>query len=158
MPRPALAALAIATVLAAAAPVWSAQRTPWAKNESDWNDIAATIQQRAEPGDAIVFDDAVRPSRRPRLALDTDPEAFAGVRDVTLETSYADSTSWHSSVYSVPEAASLGRFDGVDRVWVVEYARDGKVDSAAVDDLEALGYREDERIELYSSVVLLLTR
>lgn len=158
MPRLSLAAAALVVVVVAAAPVWVGQRTPWAKNESDWNDIAATIQQQAQPGDAIVFDDAVRPSRRPRLALDTDPAAFAGLDDVTLETSYADSTSWHSSVYSVPEAASLGRFDGVSRVWLVEYARDGVVDSTAVDDLHELGYRQADRIHLNSSVVLLFTR
>ena len=158
MPRLSLAAAALVVVVVAAAPVWVGQRTPWAKNESDWNDIAATIRQQAQPGDAIVFDDAVRPSRRPRLALDTDPAAFAGLDDVTLETSYADSTSWHSSVYSVPEAASLGRFDGVSRVWLVEYARDGVVDSTAVDDLHELGYRQADRIHLNSSVVLLFTR
>jgi mannosyltransferase len=159
IPRRTVAAIALVAVLIAAVPVWVGQRTPWAKNRSDWNDIAATIQQEARPGDAIVFDDSVRPSRRPRLALDTDPGAFAGLADVTLETSYADSTSWHSSVYSVPEAARLGRFDGVSRVWVVEYARDGAVDSDdAVSDLEALGYREAERISLHSSVVLLFTR
>ena len=158
VPRTALAALAVAAVVISAMPVWAAQRTPWAKNKSDWNDIAATIQHDARQGDAIVFDDSVRPSRRPRLALDTDPAAFAGVADVTLETSYADSTSWHSSVYSVAEAARLGRFAGVTRVWVVEYARDGDPDSTAVPALEGLGYRQAERIALHSSVVLLFTR
>ncbi len=159
MPRVTLAALALVAVLVAAGPVWTGQRTPWAKNKSDWNDIAATIQQSALPGDAIVFDDSVRPSRRPRLALDTDPAAFAGLADVTLETSYADSTSWYASVYSVAEAARLGRFAGVDRVWVVEYARDGGApDSDAVADLEALGYEEADSVRLHSSMVLLFTR
>ena len=58
----------------------------------------------------------------------------------------------------MPEAASLGRFDGVSRVWLVEYARDGVVDSTAVDDLHELGYRQADRIHLNSSVVLLFTR
>ncbi|MDW4573690.1 hypothetical protein R8Z57_12995 [Microbacterium sp. M3] len=158
VPRVALAAAVLAALVISALPVWAAQRTPWAKNRSDWNDIAATIQERAETGDAIVFDDAVRPSRRPRLALDTDPGSFAGLADVTLETSYADSISWHSQVYSVSEAAALGRFREVDRVWVVEYARDGTIDSDAVAHLEALGYRRVARITLHSSVVLLFTR
>ena len=56
------------------------------------------------------------------------------------------------------EAAALGRFREVDRVWVVEYARDGTIDSDAVADLEALGYRRVARITLHSSVVLLFTR
>ena len=158
VPRNALAALAVVAVLLSAMPVWAAQRTPWAKNKSDWNDIAATIHHDARQGDAIVFDDSVRPSRRPRLALDTDPAAFAGIADVTLETSYADSTSWHSSVYSVAEAARLGRFADVSRVWVVEYARNGETDSTAIGDLESLGYEQAERITLHSSVVLLYTR
>lgn len=152
------AASALALVVVLATPVWVGQREPWAKNRSDWNDIAATIDTMARPGDGIVFDDSVRPSRRPRLAMDTDPEEFAAVSDLTLKTSYADRASWHSSDYTVAEAAGLGRFSGVDRVWVVEYVRGGQEGTYGIADLEALGYRQADSIRLHSSVVLLFTR
>jgi len=158
VPHTAIAVLALAAVLVAAAPVWVGQRTAWAKNQSDWNDIAATVQTRAQPGDAIVFDDSVRPSRRPRLALDTDPAAFAAVRDVLLKTSYADSATWHATTYGIPEAAAYGRFAGVTRVWLVEYESGPAPDTWGVADLEALGFRVAEHVDLHRSDVYLLTR
>ncbi|MFD4960158.1 hypothetical protein [Microbacterium sp. NPDC058389] len=158
MPHTAIAAIAVAAVLVAAAPVWVGQRTAWAKNQSDWNDIAATVQGHAQSGDAIVFDDSVRPSRRPRLALDTDPAAFATVDDVLLKTPYADSATWHATTYGIPEAAALGRFTGVTRVWLVEYESGAAPDTWGVADLEALGFRVAEHVDLHRSDVYLLTR
>ena len=152
------AALVVAAAVVAAAPVWAAQREPFAKNRSDWNVIASTIDAHARPGDAIVFDDSVRPSRRPRLALDTDPDEFQVVTDATIKTPYTDSSSWHSSDYTVAEAAALGRFSGVERVWVVEYMTGGEPHTYGVDDLEALGYQQTDEIRLHSSAVLLFTR
>jgi mannosyltransferase len=152
------AALVVAATVALAVPVWAGQREPFAKNKSDWNEIAATIDAHARPGDAIVFDDSVRPSRRPRLALDTDPDAFQGLTDATLKTPYSDSSSWHSSDYSVAEAAELGRFTGVDRVWVVEYMTKGEPNSYGIADLEALGYQQTDEVRLHSTTVLLFTR
>lgn len=91
------------------------------------------------PGEAIVFDDGVRPSRRPRLAMSTDPAAFAAVSDPTLTTAYADGVSWHDTVSTVAEAVQRSLFDGIDRVWVVEYASGATPDSWGVADLEAAG-------------------
>ncbi|MFH8251935.1 glycosyltransferase family 39 protein [Microbacterium sp. B2969] len=153
-----IAAVVAAVVVLAAAPVWAGQRTEWAKNESDWNDIAATIQPHARPGDAIVFDESVRPSRRPRLAMETNPAPFASVADATLETPYAERPLWYSSTYTVAEAAGLGRFTGVDRVWVVEYDTGGKVSTWGVADLEARGFHAATEFRLHSSVVTLFTR
>ncbi|WP_344095007.1 glycosyltransferase family 39 protein [Microbacterium deminutum] len=153
-----LAAVAIAAVLASAAPIWVDQRQPYAKNQSDWNEIAATIHSRAVMGDGIVFDEAVRPSRRPHLALDTNPAAFAAVRDVALETPFAASDTWHGVAFTIPEAARLGRFDGVRRLWVVEYSTGVAADTSGLSDLEALGYHRADRIELHRSVVYLYTR
>ncbi|QIG39654.1 hypothetical protein G5T42_09285 [Microbacterium sp. 4R-513] len=152
------AALAVAAAVLIAAPIWVGQREPWAKNKSDWNDIAATVATHARPGDAIVFDDSVRPSRRPRLALDTNPDEFQAVTDATLKTSYADSSSWHSSDYSVAEAAAMGRFVDVKRVWVVEYMTKGEANTYGIADLEALGFQQVDEVRLHSTMVLLFTR
>ncbi|MEZ3160102.1 glycosyltransferase family 39 protein [Microbacterium sp. BWT-B31] len=148
----------LAAVVVLAVPVWAGQRTPWAKNDSDWNDLAAAIHAGARQGDAIVFDESVRPSLRPRLALDTNPAPFAAVSDVTLAIPYTDNDLWDSTAYSVPEAAALGRFDGVDRVWVVANARRGSSKPYGIADLEALGFRQASEEHLHSSVVSLFTR
>jgi len=157
MPGALVAGLAVAAVFVAAAPVYVGQRTEHAKNQSDWNDIAATVQHAAREGDAIVFDASVRPSRRPRLALDTRPAAFAGLNDVLLKTPYTESATWHATTYGIPEAAARGRFLGVTRVWLVEYENDAP-DTWGVADLEALGFRVAEHIDLHRSDVYLLTR
>jgi mannosyltransferase len=138
-------------------PVWASQRTPYAKNGSDWNDIAFVIRGEALSGDAIVFDDGTRPSRRPRLALDTDPSAFAAVRDITLASPYPRNPTWHDITMSVDEAAAAGRLRGVHRVWVVEYRSAAGVDSWALSALRHRGFRERERITQHSSVVFLFT-
>jgi mannosyltransferase len=148
----------IAVMLGVAAPAWASQRTPYAKNESDWNDIARTISTQAVRGDAIVFDDAARPSRRPRLAMNTAPAMFADVSDVTLKSPYPDNPTWHDTVYTVAQAAARGRFDGIDRVWVVEYKTEGITDTWGVKDLQQLGFHETRHIDGHSSEILLYER
>ncbi|GAA1787294.1 glycosyltransferase family 39 protein [Leucobacter iarius] len=155
---PILAAVAALALLATVVPVWAAQRGPYAKNDSDWNEIAAAVRDRAEPGDAVVFDETSRPSRRPRLAMDTDPEAFRAVSDPTLRISYARSGTWYSSVFTVAEAAARGRFDGIDRVWLVEYADGGTTDDWGEAELRALGFRPVDRIPGHRSEILLYER
>jgi hypothetical protein len=58
----------------------------------------------------------------------------------------------------VPEAADLGRFDDVERVWLVEYARNGEANRTGEASLEALGYRRVHEIDEHSSVIYLYVR
>ncbi len=105
-----------------------------------------------------MFDEAVRPSRRPRLAMDTDPAAFAAVQDVTLKTPYAAGETWHATAFTVAEAARLARFDGVRRVWVVEYSSGAKADAWGLAGLEALGFHPTAQFDQHRSVVYLYSR
>ena len=150
--------IGIAAVLVAAAPVWASQRGPYSMNESDWNEIAATVQANAHQGDGIVFDEGVRPSRRTRLAMSTDPAAFSTVKDVTLRVPYAQNHTWYDSAYTVEQAAALGRFHSIDRVWVVEYSMPGHVYLWGTQSLEQLGYHETAQYSLHRSVIYLFTR
>ncbi|MGE3192115.1 MAG: glycosyltransferase family 39 protein [Microbacteriaceae bacterium] len=62
-------AVAVAVVVAMALPVFTAQRREFAKDGgSDLRQTAEAVAQLAVPGDAVVFDQTVKPSRRPRLA------------------------------------------------------------------------------------------
>lgn len=145
--------LGVALVVAAAIPSYLSQRTPYAKNNSDWAVTSAIIGAHAQPGDAIAFDEGVRPSRRPRLALHTYPQGFVNVRDVTLKLPFTENIGWSDTAYSVSAAARLGRLDGVHRVWLIEYATPTHVDSYDVAALRALGFVESARFSAHRSVV-----
>ena len=143
----------VLVITAIAAPVWTQQRGPYAKNDSDWARISAVVGAHARPGDAIVFDEGTRPSRNPRLALHTYPDGFRNVRDVTLRTPYERRDTWRDSAYTPAQAAALGRFDGVTRVWLVEYAIDGRADTYGVAELEALGFRPVRTFDEHRSAI-----
>jgi mannosyltransferase len=136
--RPALA-IGTAAIVGLGIGPWVTQRGPYAKNNSDWSVIAAGIQRVAKPGDAVVFDESVRPSRRTRLALRTYPVSIP-LADPTLGSPYWKNTTWHDEPLTIPAAATAGRFNGVTRVWMIEYAIGDKVDSYGIADLERLGY------------------
>jgi mannosyltransferase len=150
--------LLVAAVVAAAVPAYVGQRGPYSKNNSDWAQVSATVGAHALPGDAVAFDESTRPSRRPRLAMRTYPAGFAGLADPTLRTPFTESTNWRDALYTIQNALDLGRFNGVRRVWLVEYASGSHVDSSGIPDLEAAGFSIAHRYLDHRSEVVLLTR
>ncbi|MGO4301319.1 glycosyltransferase family 39 protein [Leifsonia sp. RAF41] len=159
--RSAVTATTIATVVFVmlCAPVYVLQRGPYAKNDSDWAAVSAAMAANAGPGDAVVFDQSAKPSQRPRLAMRTYPQGFRGLRDVTLRTPYYRNDWWGDRAYSVTQAAERGRFEGVDRVWVIEVLDDGVQDISGLPELQAMGFDERGRtITTHRSVIIELTR
>ncbi|GAA2073625.1 hypothetical protein GCM10009840_03650 [Pseudolysinimonas kribbensis] len=155
--RPALA-LGTAVVVGVAIAPWVSQRGPYAKNNSDWAVISADLQRVTHPGDAVVFDESVRPSRRTRLALRTYPVSVQ-LRDPTLGVPFWQNTTWHDDALTIPVAAAAGRFSGVTRVWVVEYAIGYKVDSYGIQDLANLGFvRGNTELATHRSRIIEFTR
>jgi len=153
-------AVAGVLVLALCVPVYVAERTPYAKNQSDWAEVSAAIGAHARPGDAVVFDESAKPSKRPRLAEHTYPAGFEDTTDVAIDLPAAKTTSWHDSAYTVRQAAARGRFDRVDRVWLIEYASSpGSVDDYGVADLATLGFHETTtRIATHRELISLYER
>jgi len=149
--------LALLTAVATA-PIYLSQRTPYAKNGSDWAQISSTIGSHAHRGDAIVFDDGARPSRRPRLALHTYPAGFVGLKDVTLETPFQKSTTWYDRTYTVPQAEKLGRFTTVSTVWLVEYRPSGKADTYGLSAIKSMGFAVTSTYTTHSSLIIELVR
>ncbi|WP_349866775.1 hypothetical protein [Leifsonia sp. WHRI 6310E] len=145
--------------IAVCAPVYLLQRGPYAKNNSDWSEVSAAVGSIAKPGDAVVFDESTKPSQRPRLAMRTYPAGFANVRDVTLETPYYDNIGWADRVYGVQRAGELGRFDDVDRVWLVENDVDGNLKDYGREALNELGFEATGRIvSTHRTAIIELTR
>lgn len=145
--------------VAVCAPVYLLQRGPFAQNDSDWSLVSAAIGAHAQPGDAVVFDEATRPSRQPRLAMRTYPQGFAAVRDVTLEVPYDRNDGWADRAYSVRQAAALGRFDGIRRVWLLEDDIDGALDHYGLAELQTLGFEPTAlRIDTHRTMIIELER
>jgi len=156
--RPQIVAIPLlALVVASSSISYLAQRTPFAKNNSDWSQIADTIKANSEPGEGILFDEGTRPSRAPRLALRTYPSAFTGLMDVALKAPWYDTTNWHDSVY--PSSAIAARIGSMKTLWLVEYRLPGT--QAGTYDrsiLSSLGFVIVAEYPQHSSVVLKLTR
>ena len=156
--RPQIVAIPLlALVVATSSISYLDQRTPFAKNNSDWSKIAGTIKAHSEPGDGILFDEGTRPSRAPRLALRTYPSSFTGLTDIALKTPWYDTINWHDSVY--PSSAIAARIGSINTLWLVEYRLPGTAaDTYDRSILSSLGFVIVAEYPQHSSVVLKLTR
>ena len=149
---------AVLLIVALAAPGYLAQRGPYAKNVgSDWRQVADIIAHEAEPGDAIVFDESVRASRKPRSALHLYPRDFAGLRDVTLDSPYqVNPWLWDTTL---PLGQVIDRLDGVGTVWLVQ--NKGSKENVSGDDvrmLEGIGFTPVSTHPVNVSVIIRMSR
>jgi mannosyltransferase len=149
-----IAAVLVLALIASAALTYVGQRQPFAKdNGTDFSEISATIGQVSAPGDAVIFDPTIRPSRRPRLAIHLYPEGFTKVTDVLLSRSFDSRSGLWDTQHSITDSAEY--FAGIDRVWVVE-ANFGSVWALA--ELEAQGFVVVQVIPENVSIIYQLER
>jgi mannosyltransferase len=137
-----------------AAPVYASQRGEFAKDGgSDLRQTAAAVAQIAIPGDAVVFDQTVKPSRRLRLALDLYPSSFVGLDDVALLTpSVNRSTIWDRVA---PLDTLRGRLSAFQSVVAVEADRSSSTDLV---DLARLGFDVVDEIHIHRTTVYRLEK
>ncbi|TFC90557.1 MULTISPECIES: glycosyltransferase family 39 protein [Cryobacterium] len=127
--------VALVLIAALAMPSYLDQRGEFGKNYgADLRQAAEVVRAGALPGDAVVFDESVRPSRKPRLALHVYPEAFTGLNDITLDRSF-DTTDGLWDV-TLPLADVTDRLTGTDRVWVLQI--EGSGENRRGDDIRSL--------------------
>jgi mannosyltransferase len=144
--------LAVA-VAATALPTYEAQRTPYAENASDWATDAAYIGAHASRGDAILFDETINPSKRPRLAMRAYPSDFVGLKDVALKTPWWQTDNWDDAIYPLADVSS--RLSGIRTVWLIEYrAAGGKPDTYDLPTLAQLGYQRVHTTQEHSSIIM----
>lgn len=153
-----LQASVVLLAVALALPAYVAQRGEFAKNRgSDWRQASEVLQAGARPGDAVLFDENGRPSRKPRLALHVYPEAFEGLTDVRLARPYqATDGLWD---VTAPLSAAVDRLAGTNRVWLL--LRVGGAESrgsSSIPTLEQLGFHVAESTTLRRTVVIEMTR
>ena len=155
LPRRWMRAVSIIVIAGLALPAYLDQRSPYWKNDgTDWQAVARVVAEVTEPGDGVVFDESVRPSRRPRLAMHAYPDGFRGLVDLTLVRPYHETNGlWD---VTAPLAAVDDRLQGLDRVVVVARSRHGVDDD--VGTLRRAGFGPTERTELVSTVVTVYER
>jgi len=150
------AAVLVGVLIALCAPVYLAQRTPWAKDGgSDLRQVAEYVQAKASPGDAIVFDQSTKPSRNPRLALHLYPSSFTGLRDIGLITPFDETNGlWDTVAPLTDTTASLATSADV---WAVELTHGATV-PADVSFLEAHGYELNSTTLIHRTTIYHLTK
>ncbi|WP_169513982.1 glycosyltransferase family 39 protein [Agromyces subbeticus] len=150
LPRRWMRVVAVAVIAVLALPAYLDQRSPYWKNGgTDWQAVAEVVDEVAEPGDGIVFDEGVRPSRRPRLAMHAYTHGFEGLVDLALVRPY-DATD-HLWDVTAPLSELEERLDGVDRVVVVSRGDGGVEHDVAT--LRRAGFAPVERVDLVSTVI-----
>ncbi|MEB4613703.1 glycosyltransferase family 39 protein [Leucobacter sp. M11] len=148
----AIAAGALALVLAV--PFAVSQRTENAKFGSDWAQVSAYVEAHSRPGDGVVFDEGVRPSRKPRLALRLYPEGFRNTTDLGLIQSYDQTDGLWDKVMLLADIPDI--LDGRERVWVVARSQNGTSDDERT--LKTAGYELTDTHWLARDVILLYTK
>ncbi|WP_394551997.1 glycosyltransferase family 39 protein [Agromyces sp. MMS24-JH15] len=145
--------VALVALCVAAAPRYAAQRGPYAKDGgSDLRQTAAVVAAHAVAGDAVVFDQSTKPSRRPRLALDLYPSSFTGLDDVALLEPYANRSFLWDRV--ARNDAVHARVVAHRTVWVVEAG----ADRSDVDAVRSLGYRLVRAFPVHRTTVYELSK
>lgn len=155
-PRPQMVAAAlVAALLLPIVPGYLTQRGPFAKDGgSDWRQVSQYLAAHAEAGDAVVFDQTVKPFRSPRLALRLYPSGFVGLDDVQLVTPFDETDGLWDVVANVNDLPSL--VDGYGTVWALEVAGDDD-EPLDVRQLRELGYRVDSAVLINVTMVYRLT-
>jgi mannosyltransferase len=133
------------SIVLLALPVYVSQREEHAKSGTDWSAVAGYIQEHKTANDAVYFspryppvgDQVLLTLRRVAVAY---PDAFAGLRDLTVDTTGAQDGTLDGTSRLL--AASMTGLDDVDRIWVIRRL-DYPVESARLDDdrLQAAGYQ-----------------
>lgn len=153
--RPRGLAVTVAAVsLVLTVPFAVSQRTENAKFGSDWAQVSAYVGAHSQPGDGVVFDESVRPSRKPRLALRLYPDGFSDTTDLALVRSFEATSGLWDIVKPLKELPQA--LNGRSRVWVVARSQAGTSDDE--DALRRAGFALADSHRLARDVVLLYTK
>jgi mannosyltransferase len=153
-----LVVAATLAVVALAVPVDVAQRGPYANDGgSDWRQVSQYVAAHSGPGDAIVFDDTVRNSRLPRLAMRMYPQDYQGLSDVELVTPWYETAGlWD---VTAPLDAVTGQLATTNRVVLLtERGSRDSTTGADLDSLERLGFQQQNDKTVNRTTVHILTR
>jgi mannosyltransferase len=149
---------AVIAIVALAAPVYLSQRTEFGKpGGSDWAQASAVIGRLAHPGDGIVFDETVKPSWRPRLAMHLYPDDYQGLDDIALTLPFQESSGLRDHV--APLSRLLPRLNGVSTVWAIDTTLSNDTSPTSnLPVLERNGFTIIRTVKLHRTIIYELTR
>lgn len=131
-------------IVLCATPVYLSQREGQAKSGTDWMEIANYMSAHTQARDAVYFSPRYPPSEAEtgltlrRIAV-AYPEAFSGLRDLTLHVPGAADGTLDGSSRLLGD--SLDKLTGVQRVWMIRRLDYPDVFAQADDQkLEAAGF------------------
>ena len=148
----------VGILVALALPVYVSQRTEFAMpGGSDWAVVSALIGRVAKPGDGILFDQSVKPSWRPRLAMHLYPEDYRGLDDLALATPYDETAGLWDTV--VPQSQLGSRMASVTKVWALETTKTReKAADSDLNVLESPGFTLVQKTRVHRTIVYEFTR
>ena len=137
---------------------YQSQRTPYAKNGSDWAAVAAVIHANAKPGDGMMFDETINPSKRPRLGMRTYPYAYQGLKDISLKTVWWKTDYWSDATWPISQLPQ--HVGSITTIWLTEYRAAGShhVDTYGRTELASLRFSVTRTFKNHSSVTYELQR
>lgn len=150
--------VALGLITALMLPTYLGQRSEFGKNYgSDLRQAADIVRDGAQPGDAVVFDESVRPSRKPRLALRLYPDAFENLEDVTLAAPFDATDDLWDVVLPLEQVTD--RLTETDRVWVLQNQGSGEDRRGDnIRTLQQLGFTVTESTVLNRTRIIEMTR
>lgn len=157
LPGQALPFAVIALLVVASLVVYASQRTVTAKSDYGWSQAAEVVEAHAARGDAVYYGPRTPPAgpvagKTSRLIADAYPEAFDGLRDVTLHDEAVREGLLAGT--SVPLAEAEPRLAGVRTLWVIRWA-DYPPEATATEDAElaAAGLTRERQWRAANTVV-----
>jgi len=129
----------LVVLTACAVPDYVRDRGPFAKDGgSDWRQTAEYLASQAKPGDAVIFDQTPKPSRRPELAYRLYPAQFSGLTTPEVLTPFFRRA--HIWDRMAPLASIRSELESAPSVWAIELPTGADMPQD-IQDLTAHGYR-----------------
>lgn len=142
-------AFAVVVCAALLAPIYVSDRMPRAKQNSNWPAVAALIDSKKHPGDAIIWGQLLTHNvATSRVIAYAYPAAFTGLTDVTLKRPATVTNQLWESTYKLEDV--LYRLKGAHHVWYVTTGTTTYVTA----ELARNGYRVESRWNFGNSAIV----
>jgi mannosyltransferase len=119
--------------------------------------VSQYVAAHSNPGDAILFDETVRNSRLPRLAMRMYPQDYRGLSDVELVTPFYDTSGLWDKTAPLDRVAPKLATTRTVLLLELRGSRD-RVTADDVDSLESLGYELKNEKTVNRTFVYIMTR
>lgn len=156
LPRKAVRVAAVGGLVLLTAATYVSQRQPF-RYSTEWRETAAVLEERFEPGDALLFnDEAAGPSQWTRGTYTFYEDRLSGFDDIALLESHRTNGRLRDDLVDLATLEQrLGETDSVWVVWPAPVAFDG---SRMAETLAAAGFTVTDTVSMEHTVIRHLKR